>query len=197
MGIVFPSADIARRWDGALQARLRRAPLEKFLRARGVVPATAGAAQDTDNVARATVLIIDAGLARFCTQRSDGVIIPQRETIAHMACVVSCSLAELILEPRVWRIAALLSVARLLRPSMGLIEAALASGAYVRRFQLQASSVSSVDPQIAQTISAAVTNDALAAMTDISVLIAERLNYPSSAGRFSTVAMLTKLQALP
>ncbi len=39
MGIVYPSKAVARRWDGALQARLRRAPLEKFLKARGIAPA--------------------------------------------------------------------------------------------------------------------------------------------------------------
>ena len=52
MGIVFPSEAVARRWDGALEARLRRAPLEAFLRARAIVAAPAGVAQDSDAIWR-------------------------------------------------------------------------------------------------------------------------------------------------
>ena len=31
MGIVYPSEAVARRWNGALQTSLQRAPLERFL----------------------------------------------------------------------------------------------------------------------------------------------------------------------
>lgn len=65
MGVVFPSEAVARRWDGALQARLRRAPLETFLRARGTIVAPPGIAQNSDNLARAAVLMVEAGLTLY------------------------------------------------------------------------------------------------------------------------------------
>src|SRR5579872_2629783 len=77
MGLVFPSEAVARRWNGALQARLRRAPLEAFLRARSLSPAPRGVAQDSDDVARATVLIVEAGLSFYLAGRPEGLAFRQ------------------------------------------------------------------------------------------------------------------------
>lgn len=182
MGIVFPSAAIARRWDGALQARLRRVPLEEFLRARATPPAPAGVSQDSDNVARAAGLIVDSGLKVAFPERAAVLPSPQRILVAQMACLVSQALAELISQPNAWRTAALVSTARLLSPWIGLNAAAMESASHTRRFQSERSGKRSpTDLWIGRTASAAVTDGDVATMTELSAGIARRLG--GSVGR--------------
>jgi hypothetical protein len=177
MGIAFPSESVARRWNGALQARLRRAPLEKFLRARSMVLAPPGVAQDSDNLVRATVLIVEGGLTLYFEDRTEGLAIAQRAIVGHVACLINRALSELILQPGAWRIAALLSTARLLSPWIGLNAAALASASSARRFQQEwLKGVSSIDACVSRSAVAAVTEDSPVAMAEVSASIATRLS---------------------
>jgi hypothetical protein len=182
MGIVFPSGAVARRWDGALQARLRRAPLEAFLRARSLVPAPAGVAQDSDNLVRATVWIVEAGLSHYFADCVEGLAFRQRAIVGHVACLVSRALAEQISQPAAWRIVALVSAARLLSPWIGLNAAALASASSARQFHKEfMKSASSLDRRIIESSCAAVNRDGVEAMAEVSASIAARLNMVSSA----------------
>jgi hypothetical protein len=177
MGIVFPGEAAARRWDGALQARLRRASLEAFLRARSLVPAPPGVAQDTDNLVRATVLIVEAGLSLYFGERIEGLAFRQRAIVGHVACLVSRGLAEQFSQAGAWRIIALLSTARLLSPWIGLNAAAKASASSARQFQAGFTKAASlVDVSIFEGACAAVNQDSLEAMTQVSASIAARLN---------------------
>jgi hypothetical protein len=179
MGIVFPSEAVARRWNGALQARLRRAPLEKFLRARAIDLAPPGVAQDSDNLARATVLIVEAGLTLYFEDRVEGLAVPQRAIVGHVACLINRALSELISQPDAWRIAALLSTARLLSPWIGLNAAALASASSARRFQQEwPKAASSIDARVSDGALAAVIEGSPAALAEVSASIAMRLNCP-------------------
>jgi hypothetical protein len=196
MGIVFPSEAVARRWDGALRVRLRRAPLEAFLRARSLVPARAGVAQDSDNLVRATVLIVEAGLSLFFADRVEGLALRQRAVVGHIACLVSRALAEQISQPEAWRIAALVSTARLLSPWMGLNAAAMASASCVRQFQKEfMKAASSLDVRICESASSAVNRDGVEAMAEVSANIAARLNFVSSADCVCARGHLGELQA--
>jgi hypothetical protein len=180
MGVLFPSAAIARRWDGALQAKMRRAPLEAFLRARGIVPATAGTSQDCDNVARATIWIIDEAIARYLEDHPEGLTAIQRGTIAHVCCVVGRALAESIAESGAWRIAALVSTAVLLGPRIGIKAAALASASTVRDYQRGlVNPASLIDERICQMAAAALLSDRPRAMAEVSSSIAAHLNCSS------------------
>jgi hypothetical protein len=134
MGIVYPSKAVARRWDGALQARLRRAPVETFLRARSIVAAPAGVSQGSDNLVRATVFIVQAGIARYVADCEGRLVDHRRSGIAVAACLVSLGLAQQFSQPDAWRVVALVSSAQLLSPLMGLNTAALESAAVVRAF---------------------------------------------------------------
>lgn len=58
-----------RRWEGALQARLLRAPLENFLRSQGGTPAALAVLQDSDRLACAAVLILERGVTAFSCDR--------------------------------------------------------------------------------------------------------------------------------
>jgi hypothetical protein len=173
MGIVFPSAAVARRWSGALQARMRRAPLEAFLSTRDIAPARPGVARDTDDVARATVLLVEAALALSEAERPDRR--PDEEEVGHLACIVSVSLAEAIGQPACWRIAALLSAATLLCPAAGLHSAALASSACVRRFQKSRQAGSPLDQRVAQAAFDAITLNTVTAMAEVTSAIAATL----------------------
>jgi len=179
MAIVFPNEAVAHRWNGARQARLDRAPLAEFLRAQAILPAPAGPAQDSDNLTRATVSIVEAGLARYGNGVWGEIAAPQRAVVGHVACLVSRSLAELIHQPGAWRIAALVGTARLLAPSIGLGAAAAASASAARHFERElAQGMPAEDARIGQGASAAVNRGGTAAMAEISALIAMRLSCP-------------------
>jgi hypothetical protein len=196
MGIVFPSEAVARHWDGALRVRLRRAPLEAFLKARSLVPARAGVAQDSDNLVRATVLIVEAGLSLFFADRVEGLAFCQRAVVGHVACLVSRALAEQISQPEAWRIVALVSTARLLSPWIGLNTAAMASASYVRQFPKEfMKTASSLDMRIWDSACSAVHRDGVEAMAEVSANIAARLNFVSSADCVCAEEHLGELQA--
>jgi hypothetical protein len=179
MGIVFPSEAVARRWDGALQSRLRRAPLDKFLRARAIVPAPAGVAQASDDVVRATVLIVEAGLKHYFNDRAEGLAVYQQAVVGHAACVVSRALAEAISQPGSWKVAALVSTARLLSPWIGLSAAALEAASSARWFQQAWSKAASpLDERIRQSALSAVMGESAAAMAEVSASIAMSLGCP-------------------
>jgi hypothetical protein len=177
MGIVYPSKAVARRWDGALQARLRRAPLERFLSDRGIVPSPRGISQDSDDLVRATVLIVEAALALYFVDHKDGLAFGQRAVVGHVACLVSRALAEQIEQPDAWRIAALVSTARLLSPWIGLNAAATASASAVRQFQKEVTKgISPLDWRIMKSASDVVRDNGPHAMANTSANIAARLN---------------------
>jgi hypothetical protein len=183
MGIVYPSKAVARRWDGALEARLRRAPLERFLRARGIVPAARGVPQDSDDLVRATVLIVETGVALYAADREEVLAFRQRAVVGHVACLVSCALAEQIARPDAWRIVALVSTARLLTPWIGLNAAAIASASVAREFQKGVvKGISPLDWRIMQSACDAVSRDGPQAIAHVAAHIAARLN-ASAGGR--------------
>ena len=184
MGIVFPSEAVARRWEGALPARLRRAPLENFLHRRGIVPAPAGVSQDSDNIVRATVLMVEAALALQLEDPKRAIAQPA--LIGHVACVVSQALAQLIAQPGTWRTAALVSTAQMLSPYIGLKAAALASASSVRRFHReQPEPTPYIDARVSQAVFTAIAAGAAAAMAEASASIAARLNNPLVAATFT------------
>ena len=133
MTILFPSKKIALRWNGALQARLRRAPLENFLRTRGRKCALTGPSQITDNLASATIFLIDKGLTAFNTDVGPFPA-ARHAVVGQVACAVSRGLATLIVEPNCWRIAGLVGTARLLAPFTGLEAAAHLAAAAARDY---------------------------------------------------------------
>lgn len=135
MSILVPPPAIAARWNGALNSRLRRAPLETFLRSRALPFITKGPAQLTDNLARATVVIVTAGIEQYAAQRKRPLNERQFADIARMSCVISDDLAALIREPQSWRIAALVSSAQLLRRHIGLSAAAHLSAGIARTYE--------------------------------------------------------------
>lgn len=159
MAIVYPSEAVARRWDGAFEARRRRAPLEEFLRVRSVVVAPTGIAQVSDNVARATVWIVEAGLSLFCADRAAGLALRQQAAVGHVACT-----------------------ARLLDPWIGLNAAALTSASSARQFEKEfMQAPSSLDRLISENVRAAITRDGVETAAALSASIARRLGIVHSA----------------
>jgi hypothetical protein len=196
MGILFPNEAIARRWDGALQARLCRAPLLEFLRSRAIVPAPAGVAEDTDNLVRATVLMVEAGITEYCSQGQEVLGAPQRIAVGHVACIVSRALAHRISQLQAWRNVALVSTARLLSPWVGLNAAALASASCVREFQKAVpAEESALDARIAQNASCAINAGSAAAMADVAGAIAMSLVLKRAATAVSCTSLTAEQQA--
>jgi hypothetical protein len=175
MGILIPNEAVARRWNGALQARLCRAPLEAFLKGRALAPAPAGISQDTDNLVRATEWIVAAAFTVYFGDPQEGLAFSQRAVVAHVACLVSLALAEQIARPDAWRIVALVSTAQLLRPWIGLNAASMASASAVRQFQGESmKAVSPLDTQIMKSTRDALNPGSVQAIASISANIAAR-----------------------
>jgi hypothetical protein len=191
MGIVYPNKAVASRWDGALQARLRRAPLEAFLRSRSLSLAPAGASQDSDNLTRATVFIVEAGL-KLRSIQAEHILGHRRQTAVGLsACLVSLALAQQISQPEAWRVSALVSTTRLLTPWLGPNSAALSSASIAREFQKAfRKEVSPLDWRIMKSTVDAVSSNGSAAMAKLAGNIAARLNTEAVSAHSS----LTDLQ---
>ena len=177
MALIHPSHTRTRHWNGALQARLIRAPLEQFLTTHRV-KVEYGVARDSDNLARAAVFIIDSGLKVYFSGRVEGLADSQHSVIGRLACVVSRAVAAVIFQPDAWRIPALLSTARLLTPWIGLNAAARASASSTHVFTVgltTSSALPRVDIEMAEYVSAAVKNGDPASITVLAQRIAARL----------------------
>jgi hypothetical protein len=175
MGVLYPSEAVARRWNGALQIRLRRVPLQQFLKKRGIAPAPGD--QDNEDLIRATTFIVNAGLLVGRRAYPEGLVELPYSAVGRTVCIVSRALAGLIMEPAAWRIAALESTARLLTPTMGLTAAAIASAVSVRHFQNEPPhSALEFDVSVGERTIAAIRGRV--AVSEVSALIAMSLWSP-------------------
>jgi hypothetical protein len=134
VSVVYPNEQIAGRWSGALEARLRQAALENFLRSRGQKWVLAGDARVTDNLACGGIYLVDGALNAFMLDSRGTLTIAQHPAVGQIACAVCHGLATLIQEPNSWRIAALVSTARVLSPYIGLDAAAHIAAAAARDY---------------------------------------------------------------
>jgi hypothetical protein len=134
MSVVYPNEKIAARWAGALEARLRQASLENFLRSRGQKWVLTGDARVTDNLTCGCIYLVDGALNAYMLESRGTLTISQHPAVGLVACAVSQGLAMLIQEPSTWRIAALVSTARVLAPYSGLDAAAHIAAAAARDY---------------------------------------------------------------
>lgn len=97
MSLVIPGAAIRARWHGALEARTRRIPLERFLRTRSLKVSPPGSAQDTDNLARAATYFVNTACAA-CADAHPKKALTRRQSaiLAEMTCAIATGLATLI-----------------------------------------------------------------------------------------------------
>jgi hypothetical protein len=176
MGLIYPNHSKTGHWDGALQGRLRRAPLEEFLRTHSLKIAN-GAARDCDNLARATVHLIQGGLEIYFCHREEGLAESQHGIIARLACLTTRAVAGLIEEPASWRIAALLSTAQLLSPWIGLHASAYASACFVHQFTIRLQDAAALeDNEITAAVSAALQRNDRASILAVAEMIEKRLS---------------------
>jgi len=163
--VLIPNKKVAARWNGALETRLRHAPLESFLRSRGRKWVLSGEARVSDNLACATIYFVDQALTA-CTPGGNGVLdAAHHAAVGQAACAVSHGLALLIQEANSWRIAALIGTARILAQHIGPDAAAHLSATCARDYAkgLKAGLESGL-LQISTVVAAAVesNNEALA-----------------------------------
>jgi hypothetical protein len=176
MGLIYPNHSKTGHWDGALQGRLRRAPLEEFLRTHSFKIAH-GAARDCDNLARATVYFIQRGLESYFCHREEGLAESQHGTIGRLACLTTRAVAGLIEEPESWRIPALLSTAQLLSPWIGLNASAYASASFVHQFTVRLQEAAALeDNEITAAVSAALQRNDRASILTVAEMIEKHLS---------------------
>lgn len=187
VSILIPRPAIAACWNGALELRLRRAPLEVFLRSRALPCAAAGAAQVTDNLTAATVAIVSSGLTLYACKQQQQLLDWQLEELAQLACAVSEGLTALIYEPRSWRVVALLSAAQLLRAQMGPSSAAHLSASITHTFAARPNERRSLI-DIGRMAARAVERNDAEVLETTSQVISKRLTEPQELAQCSLIA---------
>jgi hypothetical protein len=135
MALITPNSTILAHWTGALQCRLRRSPLEAFLRSRRLEFATDGITRDADNLATASTYLVGAALSLY-GQYGERLNPAQQLITARAICSASDGLARLIGEPSCWRVAALVGAGRLLSSQMGISAAAQLAASAVHDYSL-------------------------------------------------------------
>jgi hypothetical protein len=93
-----------------------------------------GDARVTDNLACGGIYLVDGALNAFMLESRGTLTLSQHPVVGQIACAVSHGLAALIQEPNAWRIAALVSTARVLSPYSGLAAAAHIAAAAARDY---------------------------------------------------------------
>ncbi len=136
MTVLIPNAKIASRWNGALQARLRYAPLERFLRSRGLKWMSSGETHITDNLASATIQLVGEAMNGCAGQAPAALPAAAHPIVGQVACAVTSAVALLIHEPNYWRTGSLVATARLLEKYIGLSAAAHLAAAAARDYSL-------------------------------------------------------------
>jgi hypothetical protein len=185
LALLFPNEATARKWAGALETRLRRAPLEQFLVSRALKLAKVGAAQASDNLTRATVFFVESGLQTYFKRRDHGMATSQVAIVGHCACIVSRAAAAAIREPTTWRIPALVSAALLLSPWIGRNAAASGSAASVQDFANRLQHFSMTDDKpLSDRVTVAVIHNDYTQLTGVAEMIAERLATATDTTRF-------------
>jgi hypothetical protein len=176
MGLIYPNRSKTGHWDGALQGRLKRAPLEEFLRTHSLKIAN-GAARDSDNLARATVYLIQGGLEIYFRHREEGLAESQHEMIGRLACLTTRAVAGLIGESASWRIPALLSTAQLLSPWIGLHASAYASASFVHEFTVRLQHAAApADSELTAAVLGALQHNDRASILTLTETIEKRLS---------------------
>lgn len=189
MPVIYPKKSIASRWHGALAARLRREPLERFLAAHAIDAAPPGPSCVGEQLAAGARVFLGAMLDQHHRDSVAALITAQHYVIAQSACAVSETLARLIGNPASWRIAALMSARHALSPMIGVDAAAHQSAVAVRIFPA-ADSRMPVDRDlflIESAVTQAVTGPNTAAFDDVVEFMTWRLRVCGAVSkRFSS-----------
>ena len=184
MTVITPNAKILARWNGALEARLRHAPLEAFLRSHGQKWASTGETRVTDNLACATIYVVGAALLQDGGAPPAALTVAQQSAVGQIACATSSALALLIQEPTHWRTAALVGTARILERHLGLSAAARAAAAAAREYH-SAVSNGLLDPAILDlghaVRSAVESNDGTAVAAAVQSIVQRLASLPPAA----------------
>ena len=180
MTVLNPSAKAAARWNGALAARLRHAPLETFIRSQDQKWVLSGESRVTDNLACATLYFMQAAVNSCPAGEGFGVASRQTE-LGQLTCTVSHGLATLIQERASWRIAALVATARVLAPHIGIDAAAHAAAAAARAHtKCFGAAVETALSQVSTLVIGAVESNHPAVFKRAVLLIAGRLTPPAA-----------------
>jgi hypothetical protein len=156
---------------------LRHSPLEAFMRLRGLRWVVSGDTRITDNLAGATIYVLNRALDSAPGGRAATLSATRHPGVGQIACTVSANLALLIQEPTYWRTAALVATARLLEKSVGLSAAAHIAAAAAREYSVV---IGSSEPEagllkIGHAVREAVERNDLADETAMLQMIGERL----------------------
>ena len=129
--LLTPKKAIASHWHGALRSRLNRLPLEAFLRNHQQRCGHGTAQAVTENLVRASVVIVEPVLPHRGPAWTALLHPGYFDALGEAVSRISRALGELIEEPQLWRVSALVSVARLLKPNLGMDMAAAAAASAV------------------------------------------------------------------
>jgi len=187
--VIIPNAKIASRWNGALQARLKSAPLEAFLRSHGQKWVASGETRMTDNLACATIYLVGGGIGARGEGAPQTLSEAEHPAVGQLSCAVAADLALMIQEPTYWRTAALVATARILEKYIGLSAAAHVAAAAARDYStdVNAGTLNAEIATIARAVRGAVEDNADEQAAQVVHMIAEHLT--SVSARFLSLSL--------
>jgi hypothetical protein len=153
MTLLRPAERISQRWEGALEARLRQAPLETFLRGHELKISPRAPSGSSDNLIRAAIFFINRAEATMKPSLAGY----EPSVLVAVICAICRELATLIGEPEGWRIPALVGGAQILSPRFGWQAAALISADTARQFTAEPPCAGQPLSMIGADVSMAVT----------------------------------------
>ena len=172
--VLTPSPRVASHWNGALLARLDRAPLELFLRRHSQCISSVCRDPVTESIELVTLFIIDPAVPHRVHWRAlanAAYFDAMGQAIARIA----RSTGQIIHESRLWRVAALRAMGRLLTPVLGIDMAAPVSAAAIAAAALTPARPLVFDDTVDRLAAAAVAGVSDHALLELRALVGERL----------------------
>jgi hypothetical protein len=134
MSVVYPVSARVAHWTGALQRRLKQAPLECFVRMHAPAAFEAQGFNVPDALVIATGIVLNEALTTYTAQHGAALNEPQCWVIGCACAAVCDGFTAGIEQPEEWLLAALQSAQLLLIPPLGPAVAAQCSSLSVQNY---------------------------------------------------------------
>jgi hypothetical protein len=126
--LLHPSRSVEEKWRGALTRRLKRRPLEAFLRAHALTFAPPGPIDDRRNLKSATEFMLGSACAAY--RQSVSFVDEHVAILTQIACAAATGVGRLIEEPGAARVGGLSAAVQLLAAEDNYVLAARIGAAY-------------------------------------------------------------------
>lgn len=196
--VMIPPARIASLWDGALHTRLKRAPLEAFLRNNSQL--ASGEAQDPliESLELACLFIIDPALPHR-TNWSALFLSEYFDALGYAILGISGGLGLFVQDSKLRRVAALRTMGRILTPVLGIDMASSTTAASIAAAGFPRKDMAPFDKMLGESTVIAVMSGTVNDLEELRDLVHEHLRsaVENGAAKILTAPLLVTISAAP